>query len=249
MHNSDITKSNINETVVSIGKLFNTCSKETFGEIANTNTHHYNKIKPWFNGECFRARNLYHKCRRMYNKYKSNYYKNILKIVSKKYKTTLSKTQRMYKDKKINEIRKLKSTNPKKYWKTINTQNKKDEVQAPLEELYRHFKTSNEQATNTGETENDDFDLVNNEINDEINQPISENEILHAVCSLKTNKAPGLDGIVNEQIKSTISYMSPIYVKLFNIIFDSGIMPDAWTVGNIKPIHKNKGDPQKPENY
>ena len=66
-----------------------------------------------------------------------------------------------------------------------------------------------------------------------------------AVRSLKTNKAPGLDGIVNEQIKSTISYMSPIYVKLFNIIFDSGIMPDAWTVGNIKPIYKNKGDPQK----
>ena len=249
LHNSDITKSNINETVVSIGKLFNTCSKETFGEVANTNSYHYNKIKPWFNGECFQTRNLYHKCRRMYNKYKSNYYKNILKIVSKKYKTTLSKTQQMYKDKKINEIRKLKSTNPKKYWKTINTQNKKDEVQAPLEELYRYFKTSNEQATNIEETENDDFDLVNNEINDEINQPITENEILHAVRSLKTNKAPGLDGIVNEQIKSTISYMSPIYVKLFNIIFDSGIMPNAWTVGNIKPIYKNKGDPQKPENY
>ena len=77
LHNSDITKSNINETVVSIGKLFNTCSKETFGEIANTNSYHYNKIKPWFNGECFHARNLYHKCKRKYNKYKSNYYKNI----------------------------------------------------------------------------------------------------------------------------------------------------------------------------
>ena len=76
----------------------------------------------------------------MYNKYKSNYYKNILKIVSKTFKTTLSKTQRTYKDKKINEIRKLKSTNPKKYWKTINTQNKKDEVQVLLEELYRYFK-------------------------------------------------------------------------------------------------------------
>ena len=57
--------------------------------------------------------------------------------------------------------------------KTINTQNKKDEVQALLEELYRYFKKNNEQATNIEETENDDFDLVNNEINDEINQPIS----------------------------------------------------------------------------
>ena len=31
LHNSDITKSNINETVVSIGKLIKRCSKETFG--------------------------------------------------------------------------------------------------------------------------------------------------------------------------------------------------------------------------
>ena len=200
LYNSEITKSNINETVVSIGNLFNICSKEPFGEVANTNSYHYTKIKPRFNGECFRVRNLYHSCRRMYNKYKFYYYKNILKIVSKKYKTTLSKTQRMYKDKMINEIRTLKSTNSKKYWKTINTQNKKDEVQSPFEDLYRYFKTSNEHATNAEEIENDDYDLENNEINDEINQPISENEILHRGCSSKTNKAPGLDGIVNEQI-------------------------------------------------
>ena len=91
LHNSDITKSNINETAVIIGKLFNTCLKGTFGKVANTNSYHYNKIKPWFNDECFHSRNLYHKCRRMYNKYKSNYYKNILKIVSKTFMTTLSK--------------------------------------------------------------------------------------------------------------------------------------------------------------
>ena len=100
LNKSDITKSNINETVVSIGKLFNTCLKEIFGEVANTNSYHYNKIKPWFNGECFRVRNLYHKCRRMYNKYKSNYYKNILKIVSKIYKTTLSKNNECIKIKR-----------------------------------------------------------------------------------------------------------------------------------------------------
>ena len=87
--------------------------------------------------------------------------------------------------------------------------------------------------------------MKNNEINDEIIQSISEKEISHAARSLKTNKAPRLDGIVDDQTMSTISYMSPIYVKLFNIIFDSRIMPDAWTVGNIKPIYKNKGDQKK----
>ena len=43
--------------------------------------------------------------------------------------------------------------------------------------------------------------------------------------------------------------MLPTYVKLFNLILDSGIIPESWTVGTIKPIFKNKGDPKLPENY
>ena len=43
--------------------------------------------------------------------------------------------------------------------------------------------------------------------------------------------------------------MSPVYVKLFNIIFDSGIVHESWTLENILPIFKNKGNPSQPENY
>ena len=92
-------------------------------------------------------------------------------------------------------------------------------------------------------------DFSNDENNELINQPVTENEILTAVRSLKTNKSPGVDNIVNEQIKATISYMLPIYLKLFNIVFDTGIIPEDWTLGNIKPIYKNKGNPKNAENY
>ena len=43
--------------------------------------------------------------------------------------------------------------------------------------------------------------------------------------------------------------MKLIYVKLFNLIFDSGVIPETWTYGIINPIYKNKGDPYMPENY
>ena len=37
----------------------------------------------------------------------------------------------------------------------------------------------------------------------------------------------------------------PTYLNLFNIIYESGIVPEDWLIGLIKPI----GDPMKPENY
>ena len=66
---------------------------------------------------------------------------------------------------------------------------------------------------------------------------------------MKNNKSPGIDDVVNEQIKSTITYMMPIYIKLFNIVLDTGIIPENWSMGTIKPIVKNKGDPKLPGNY
>jgi hypothetical protein len=43
--------------------------------------------------------------------------------------------------------------------------------------------------------------------------------------------------------------MLPTYIKLFNIIFNEGLIPETWTMGIIKPIYKGKGDPRLPENY
>ena len=43
--------------------------------------------------------------------------------------------------------------------------------------------------------------------------------------------------------------MCLIYVKLFNLIYDTGLVPDSWTVGNIFPIYKNKGNINLAENY
>ena len=41
----------------------------------------------------------------------------------------------------------------------------------------------------------------------------------------------------------------PLYTCLFNVVLDSGILPDSWLIGKIQPILKNKGDPLFPENY
>jgi hypothetical protein len=39
----------------------------------------------------------------------------------------------------------------------------------------------------------------------------------------------------------------PIYIKLFNIILDSGIIPENWNTGIMVTIFKNKGSRMDPE--
>lgn len=69
--------------------------------------------------------------------------------------------------------------------------------------------------------------------NEILNCPITQNEIFMFVKELKNNKSPGSDCIVNEHISNTISIVLPIY--------DSGIVPEEWLIGIVKPIYKNKG--------
>ena len=82
-----------------------------------------------------------------------------------------------------------------------------------------------------------------------LDNPITEDEITCAVNNLGNDKACGIDGVYNEYIKSSLSVMMPIYVKLFNCVLDNGIVPEAWVTGYITPIYKGKGDPSNPDNY
>ena len=43
--------------------------------------------------------------------------------------------------------------------------------------------------------------------------------------------------------------MLPIYISFFNLILETGIIPESWLEGVIKPIYKRTGDPKQPENY
>ena len=82
-----------------------------------------------------------------------------------------------------------------------------------------------------------------------LNCSITDTEIENVVRNLPNNKVVGTDCIRNEYLKSTLHLLLPSYVKIFNIIFDTGIFPESWTLGVIQPVYKNKGDSKDPSNY
>ena len=65
---------------------------------------------------------------------------------------------------------------------------------------------------------------------------------------LKTEKSPFVDKIRNEMIKTSLESLMPDYIKLFNLILQSGKMPDIWCQGLITAIYKS-GDMSDPANY
>jgi hypothetical protein len=72
--------------------------------------------------------------------------------------------------------------------------------------------------------------------NFELSAVIAEDEVVKAIKSLKNNKSCGTDMILNKFLKIYCQKMIDVYVKLFNIVFKSGVIPDLWSVGVICPI-------------
>ena len=57
------------------------------------------------------------------------------------------------------------------------------------------------------------------------------------------------DNVLNEYLKYFKDAMLPIYCKMFNLILNTGIIPEVWSKGTISPKYKNKGDINDPDDY
>lgn len=206
-------------------KIFSSNAENTFGTKSKKQKLH-KRHKPWFNQECKVARNSYHSVRKNIIDIKLHIIKNLLKTVSKQYKSTISKNVKKYKDDKVNRLKNLQTANPREYWKIINSLDKKNETTPPLNDLYTYFKTLNSNSSDIRESSTaSDENVTNSQNNEEINQSITSEEIFSAVKSLKNNKSPGRDNILNEHIKCTIHAMLPTYTKFFNLVLIRALYP------------------------
>ena len=144
----------------------------------------------------------------------------------------------------------LRKNDPKEYWKILNTGKSTKQPDIEFKELFNFFKDLNT-LKETNEPENTlNFDpTITAELNENINSPITKDEIFKGIKNLKNNKAFGDDQVINEYMKTTSNQFVDIYEKLFNLFVDTGIVPESWLLGTMKPFYKNKGNTNDPKNY
>ena len=182
------------------------------------------------NSESQSKRDFYHKCKKLINIYKTQETKSLLIKSSTDFKNTGKKTK--YKQNLAITIRHLRTDDPKKFWKLLQTRNSNES------QSLRVIHNSN----NVDESNilNNDTEKIHAEVNADFviswNNDITDEDIRKGIQEFKTGKACGIDLIYDECFKSFCDIRLTLYGKLFNVSLDTGAVPKSWPISQIIPI-------------
>ena len=86
---------------------------------------------------------------------------------------------------------------------------------------------------------------LNQEEIQNINRPITSNEIETVIKNLLTNKSPGPGGFTGEFYQTFREKLTPILLKLFQNIAEEGTLPNSFYEATITLIPKPDKDTTK----
>ena len=250
---SDITTEKINSLTSELSDLFIKTAqsvglcKETSNKSRNYTRKHPNK--PWFNNECEAKRKEYFECKNKLKEAKTRSQKRscrkALDLKFKEYKQFLTNRQFKY---RIEIQEKLKNSNPRDYWKLINsaTTSSKKEGDISLDSFMEHFKKLSEAPPSEN---NFDPREIKHSISEDLNSDFTFEFVKKVIKKLKNNKACGVDNVSNEFLKNCPDTVIAVIVDIFNLVLKTGVVPTDWCIGIIQPLFKNKGSINNPDNY
>ena len=105
-----------------------------------------------------------------------------------------------------------------------------------LEEMDKFLETYNIPRLNQEEIEN-------------MNTPITSNEIETLIKNIPTDKSPGPDGFTGEFYQTLRGELTPILLQLFHNITEGGALPNSFYKATITLILTPDKDSTKKENY
>lgn len=263
LHMESVTSSEIETFITKINGVYNEAGLNAglitaLPEVTFTKERKFKRLKkstkdqPWFDKECGLSRKQYFKAKRRHDKYGDEQSKQELKNVGDYHKNLIKRVSGNYHKELHKKLRNLKSNNSKDYWMILenSARGKQKLGQISIQIFMEHFKKLNE---NTNDSSNDQIntDQFSDTSNDDssFNNSFTEKEIHDHISKLKNGKACGIDIIINEFIKNSPQELITLITKFFNIILESGFVPQDWCIGIIVPIFKKKGSINDPDNY
>ena len=206
--------------------------------------------RPWVDSEFKSTRDEYLKAK---NKLRRKGHKKVCNRKAKEWNKFRKKKETQFHVTLNKDIRKLRKSNSKAYWLLLqkSTEGAQMRSKVSLAAFLKHFKQLNEQNENGPQNNNSPHitDCKKTEdTNSALNYVFSYDEIKFIISKLKNNKSGGLDLLRNEFLKQSSDDLIEFYSLFFNLILNTGLVPDIWCKGLIMPLYK-KGDPTNPDNY
>jgi hypothetical protein len=212
----------------------------------------------WWNDTCNRAKVL--KYQHLNRFRETNVVDDFVTYKGSKnnFKRTCEVAQREYDKGVVSEVCRTFST-PMKMWENLKqfTRKKGTSNPIPTDTWLEYFQSLLAQANNPVDADMEqavdecleNFNSGADELCEieDLDGPITEEEIVTAMQHMKNGKASGPDGIALEMLKFSHVFV-PCLVVLYNHILQTGVYPKKWCEGIICPIHK-KGDKNDANNY
>ena len=201
--------------------------------------------KPWKDSEFFTKRKEYY---RVKNKLRRLGKKSMCNQKAREFKKFVQSKKKNFQCQMNKKLRLLKSNNSKEYWdllkKSVEGVKARNKLNFGL--FLEHFKKLS-QAENQPDSALDLDDPLNE--CESLNIAFEISEIYKVIKGLKNNKAAGIDFLRNEFLKNAPYDLVKFISHFFNLILDTGLVPDVWCKGLIMPLYKNKGSHKDPDNY
>ena len=245
----------LNEVVENMSKLLFDNAFQYFGKTYVYESEHQSKLSnnsnPWFDNTCKTAKQNFNRAKHAYSRCRSDENRANLTRCRSSLNKAKRRARAIYRFEKGKRVQNLAKSNPKQFWKDIKKKvtgrKRKSSDKLSADDFLEHFSNvfqinpENHDANNFDENFGQNTDV-------HLDSPITVQELRRVIFSMKSNKSPGLDGLTAEIFKCSFECISPLLVRLYNVIYLNGIYPASWSEGVITPIHK-EGCIDEPNNY